>query len=255
MKIGISLSGGGVRGVAHIGILKALEELGLTIQVISGTSAGSLVGCLYASGLKPDEIFNLIKEMSILKSVRPAWAFTGLFTMDGLKEILYQNIKVDNFSSLKIPLTVAATNIRNGTAHYFSEGPLISSVVASCSIPVIFNPVTINDNLYVDGGLVDNLPVKPIRDRCDIVIGSHCNHVSNDFDIKNFKTVLERSMLIAIQSNIKYSRELCDVFIEPPRLDRFSSLDLSKVQDIFDFSYNFTKENFLPHHFQVQKSA
>lgn len=255
MKTGIVLSGGGARGVAHLGVLKALDELGVVIDCISGTSAGALAGALYAQGLKPDAIFELIRKMGLFNSVRPAWARTGLLNMDGMKELLQKNIPVNTFNSLKIPLTVAATDIRKGQVCYFSEGELIPAILASCSIPAIFNPVSFNGNLYVDGGLVDNLPVKPIRKKCDFIIGSHCNHISPDVDVSNIKLVIERSLLVAIYSNTEISRGMCDVFIEPPRMDRFSSLDLSKVQEIFDFSYRFTIQNFLPHHFQKNKAA
>jgi NTE family protein len=255
MKTGLVLSGGGARGVAHLGVLKALDELGIVIDCISGTSAGALAGALYAQGLSPDAIFGLVKNMGLFNSVRPAWARTGLLNMDGMKELLQKSIPVNNFNGLKIPLTVAATDIRKGQVHYFTAGELIPAILASCSIPAIFNPVSFNGNLYVDGGLVDNLPVKPIRKQCDFIIGSHCNHISPDVDVSNIKLVIERSLLVAIYSNTEISRGMCDAFIEPPRMDRFSSLDLSKVQEIYDFSYRFTIQNFLPHHFQKNTAA
>lgn len=255
MKRGLVLSGGGARGIAHIGILKALDEMKITFDFISGTSAGSIIGALYAAGHKPDHIFELVKNLSIFKSVRPAFAWTGLLTLDGLKELLLKNIPENKFESLKIPLTVAATDLRNGRLHYFTSGELSTAIVASSSIPAIFNPVQLNGNLYVDGGLLDNLPVRPIRQQCDFIVGCHCNHVSPDFDVTNLKLVVERSLLIAIQANTEISRNLCDLFIEPPRMDRFSSLDLSKAQEIFEFGYRFTKQNFMPHHFEKSAAA
>lgn len=255
MKTGLVLSGGGARGVAHLGVLKALDELGVVIDRISGTSAGALVGALYAQGLKPDAIFQLIKGISFLKSVRPAWALTGVFNMDGIRELLQKKIPHNSFDELSIPLTVVATDIRKGQVHYFTEGELIPTILASCSIPAIFNPISFKGNLYVDGGLVDNLPVKPIRKQCDFIIGSHCNHISPEVDVTNVKSVVERSLLVAIYSNTEVSRGLCDVFIEPPRMDRFSSLDLGKIQEVYDFSYRFTIQNFLPHHFQKSTAA
>jgi NTE family protein len=255
MKRGLVLSGGGARGIAHIGVLKALDEMEIKFHRISGTSAGAIVGALYASGYKPDSIFKMVKDLSIFKSVRPAFAWTGLLTMDGIKELLLKNIPENDFAKLKIQLTVAATDIRKGKIRYFSEGELIPAIVSSCSIPAIFNPVSVEGNLYVDGGLLDNLPVKPIRSECDFIVGSHCNHISPDFDVKNIKLVVERSLLISIYANTEVSRSLCDVFIEPPRMDRFSSLDLSKAEEIFEFSYRFTKQNFLPHHFEKNKAA
>lgn len=255
MKRGLVLSGGGARGIAHVGVLKALDEMEVKFHRISGTSAGAIVGALYACGYKPDHIFELVKNLSIFKSVRPAFAWTGLLTMDGLKDLLLKSIPENDFARLKIPLTVAATDIRKGQIRYFSEGELVPAIVSSCSIPAIFNPVSLEGNLYVDGGLLDNLPVKPIRSECDFIVASHCNHISPDFDVKNIKLVVERSLLISIYANTEVSRGLCDVFIEPPRMDRFSSLDLSKAQEIFEFSYRFTKQNFLPHHFEKSKAA
>ena len=250
MKIGIALSGGGARGVAHIGVLKALEEMGVEISIVSGTSAGSIVGALYAYGYPPDRIFEIVKGLSLVKSVRPAWTWSGLLTMDGLKDLLLQYIPENRFDALKKPLIVAATEIRKGQLHYFNEGELIPAIVCSCSIPAVFNPVTYNGGTYVDGGLFDNLPVRPIKDRCDLLIGSHCNHIGSEFDIKNLKTVIERSLLLAINANTQISRNLCDVVIEPPQMDRYSSFEIAKAQEIFEAGYHFTRKNFLPHHFQ-----
>lgn len=255
MKIGLVLSGGGARGVAHIGVLKALDEMSIQFSITAGTSAGSIVASLYSYGYKPDEIFDIIKNLSIFKSVSPAWAWAGLLKMDGLEALLIKYIPENNFNALRIPLTVAATEIRKGVTHYFSEGELIPAIVSSCSVPAVFNPVSFKGGLYVDGGLLDNLPVLPIRDKCDFIVGSHCNHISSEFDPKNVKLVIERSLLMAISSNTLVSRKMCDVFIEPTRMDRFSSFDIGKAQEIFDFGYQFTRQNFMPHHFQKQATV
>ncbi len=250
MRLGIVLSGGGARGIAHIGVLKALDEMGVKFSIMSGTSAGAIIASLYSYGYKPDEIFEIVKNLSIFRSVSPAWAWAGLLKMDGLEMLLRKHISENNFSALKIPLTIAATEIRKGRIHYFTEGELIPAIVSSCSIPAVFNPVNFNGGLYVDGGLLDNLPVLPIRDKCDFIIGSHCNQISPEFDAKNLKVVIERSLLMAISSNTLASRQMCDVVIEPSRMDRFSGFDIGKAKEIFDFGYQFTKHNFLPHHFQ-----
>lgn len=255
MRTGLVLSGGGARGVAHIGVLKALDEMGIKFSIASGTSAGSIVAALYAYGYTPDEIFGIVKNLSIFKSVSPAWTWAGLLKMDGLESLLRKHIPENKFSALKMPLTVAATEIRKGHIHYFDEGELIPAIVSSCSIPAVFNPVSFNGGLYVDGGLLDNLPVLPIRDKCDFIVGSHCNHINSEFDAKSLKVVIERSLLMAVSANTQVSRQMCDVFIEPTHMDRFSSFDIGKAQEIFDFGYQFTKHNFLPHHFQKNTVA
>jgi len=255
MKIGLVLSGGGARGVAHIGVIKALLEMGVKIDMVSGTSAGSIVGALFAKGLSPEEILAAASGLSLFRSARPAWAWSGLLTMEGLKVLMNKHIPENDFKALKIPLTVAATEVRLGQIHYFTEGELIPAIVSSCSIPAVFNPVSFGDHLYVDGGLLDNLPVRPIREKCDFIIASHCNHIDTAYDERSLRAIIERSLLLAITANTTASRMQCDVVIEPPKLGRFSSLDMSKARDIYDAGYKYTKENYLPHHFQKSRVA
>ncbi len=244
MKIGIVLSGGGARGISHVGILKALDEFGVTLSCIAGTSAGSIVGALYSYGYSPDRILEMIVSTSFFKSVRPAWAWTGLLNLDGLQQVLLKYIPENDFSALKIPMTIAATEMKEGKIHYFSTGELIQTIKASCCVPAVFNPVKLNDGLYVDGGILDNLPAKPIRSQCDLLIGSHCNYISSEFDVKNFRSVIERSLLMAIHGNTIISKSMCDVLIEPPEVGKVSGFDMSKAKQLFDIGYQYTKANF-----------
>jgi NTE family protein len=255
MKIGLALSGGGARGIAHIGVIKAMEEIGVKPDVISGTSAGSIVAVLYSAGMKPDDIFEVVSHLSIFRSVKMAWAWSGLLKMEGLQALLTKYVPDNTFESLKIPLTVAATEIRLGEIRYFSSGELAPAVISSCSIPGIFDPVHFDGKLYVDGGLLDNLPARPIRDKCDFLIGSHCNHLTVDYDEHSLRAVIERSMLITVSANTTASRLLCDLVIEPPHMARFTVFEMGKAREIYDAGYKYTKENFLPHHFQKNRVA
>jgi NTE family protein len=244
MKAGLVLSGGGARGISHIGVIKALEEIGIKFNCISGTSSGAIVGALYSAGYTPDQIIDIILSTKIFRSMRPAWSWTGLLTIDVLKDTLLKHLPENNFSALKIPLTVATTDIKRGKSVYFSEGELIPAILASCCVPAVFNPVQLDGGVYVDGGLMDNLPAKVIRDRCDLLIGSHCNYISNDFDLKNIRSVIERSLLIAINGNTTVSKSYCDILIEPPGVGGYSGLDLRKAKELFETGYRFVKENF-----------
>jgi NTE family protein len=223
--------------------------------VLSGTSAGSIVGVLYASGMKPDEIFDVVSHLSIFKSVKIAWAWSGLLKMEGLQALLTKYIPDNTFESLKIPLTVAATEIRLGEIRYFSSGELSPAIISSCSIPGVFDPVHFNGRLYVDGGLLDNLPARPLRDKCDFLIGSHCNHLTAEYNEHSLKSVIERSMLITISSNTTASRATCDLVIEPPHMSRYSVFEMGRAQEIYDSAYKYTKENFFEHHFQKNRVA
>lgn len=244
MKIGLVLSGGGARGISHIGVIKGLEELGVKVSVLAGTSAGSIVGSLYAYGYSPDRILEEVLATKLFRSMRPAWTWTGLLSIEGISATMLRLMPENSFDALKIPLTVAATEIRKGRPEYFSSGELIPAVLASCCIPAVFNPIHINDGVYVDGGLMDNLPAKTIRDQCDLLIGSHCNYISGDFDLKNFRSVIERSLLIAINGNTMISKSLCDILIEPPDVGSFSGMEIGRAKDLFEAGYRFVIDNF-----------
>lgn len=253
MTIGLTLSGGGARGISHLGVLQALDELGIKPSVISGTSAGSLMGSLYAYGHKPSKILEIVKKVSIFKSVRPSWTWMGLLSMDGLKRVLMENMPENSFEALKIPFTVAATDLKQGISEYFSSGELIHPVVASACVPGFFSPVAINGNIYVDGGVLDNLPAKCIRNQCDFLVGVNCNPISTDFDARNLKTVIERSMLMAINTNTSISKSYCDLLIEPPGLSHISGFEIGKAKDIFDIGYEYAIKHYTASDFEMKR--
>lgn len=251
MKTGLVLSGGGARGICHLGVIKALEEFGVSIDCIAGTSAGSITGCLYSYGYKPDEIVKMISETSLTRSLKLAWTWTGLLSLDGLRDIFLKYIPENDFKALKIPVTIAATEIKKGRIEYFTQGELIPAILASSCVPAVFNPVQYNGGLYVDGGVLDNLPVKAIYDQCQFIIGSHCNFIRSDVDLKSFRSVIERSLLMAISGNTTVSKTLCHVLIEPPDVGRYTGFDLGKAKEIFEVGYRYTKDNFTADQFRL----
>lgn len=244
MKYGLALSGGGARGVVHLGVIKALEELGIEISVIAGTSAGSIVGSLYAYGHSPEEIFKIINTTSFFKSVRPAWTWAGLLRLDGLRDALLKQMPENSFDVLKRGLIVAATDLVKGKPAYFTEGELIPAILASSCVPGIFSPVEFNGSYYVDGGLMDNFPVSVLVEQCDFIIGSHCNPIADGFDKRNLKAIVERSLLLAINGNTSNSKKLCNVFIEAPGMGNISGFELARAEDMFLIGYEYTIKNF-----------
>ncbi len=246
MKIGLSLSGGGARGIVHLGVIKALEEGSFKPSIISGTSAGAICGALYCSGYSPDQALAIIKKTNLFWSVRPALAWTGLLKMDSIGDILAKHLPNDSFESLEIPLVVAATDLEKGKTVYFKKGELIGPVLASSCVPVVFNPYKFKKRTFVDGGILDNLPVKPLKNKCDYIIGIHCNPLLLSQLPSNARGVFERMMLMAINNGIKKNKKRCDLVIEPPELAVYSATDLGKAEEIFEIGYRYTKETVLP---------
>ena len=232
-KIGISLSGGGSRGIVHLGILKALDEAKIKLSMVTGTSAGSIVGVFYCSGYSPDNIMEIIRDTKLIKYVRPAISFSGLLKLERIIPIFQKYIKHDNFESLSIPLIVAATDVRHGKNAYLGSGELIKSVLASCAVPVIFEPIRLNGEVYIDGGILNNLPVEPLIGHCDIIIGSNCNPISENYEPGNMRSLMERSLLMAIGVNTYLKKGNCHLFLEPEALKPFGGFDFSKaISDI-----------------------
>jgi NTE family protein len=140
-----------------------------------------------------------------------------------------------------------------GRPDYFSSGELIPAILASCCVPAVFNPVQFNGNVYVDGGLMDNLPARSIHDDVDFLIGSHCNYITPEFNLVNFRSIIERSALIAVNGNTMISKKLCHLLIEPPEVGKFSGMDLGRAKDLFTAGYEFTKSTFSARDFELKK--
>lgn len=240
-KIGIALSGGGSRGIVHVGILKALDEAGLKVNMVTGTSAGAIVGAFYCSGYSPDNIMEIIRETKLIKYVRPAISFTGLLKLETIDSIFRKYIKVDRFEALNIPLVVAATNVGKGVNAFFHDGPLIRSVLASCAVPVIFEPIQLNGDYYIDGGILNNMPVEPLVGHCDIILGSNCNPIDGNYKTGNMRSLLERSLLMAISVNTHAKKSMCDFVLEPDGLKKYGGFDFSKSDEIFKIGYYYGK--------------
>jgi NTE family protein len=241
-KIGLVLSGGGARGFAHLGVIKALNEAGIYPDIVSGTSAGALVGVLYADGYTPEEILNIMNGGSRLDFMRPALPREGLLQINAVMKILKSFLRAKNFNELKIPLYVSATDLNNGKAVYFSEGELIDPVIASASIPVLFQPVKINDISYVDGGVLDNLPVRPIEDQCKILIGSFVNPVGFMEKVSGLISIAERTFMLSMSKEIYEKARKFDLFIAPPELRNYKILDPEKSIELFNIGYNATNQ-------------
>jgi len=239
MKIGLALSGGGIRGVAHLGVIKALEENGFAFSHVSGVSAGSIIGAFYCHGYTPEEILEIIEKTSLYKIVRPAISWRGLLKLDKVIDEFKSYFKEDSFESLEKPLHVSATDVTNGTTKFFSEGPLLRTVLASSSIPVVFDPVKIDETYYIDGGILNNLPVEPLKVTCDRVVGIHTNPVGKTEGSINMKMLMERALLLAINCNIEIRKVQCDLFVEPEGLDRYAVFDIKKTKEIFEIGYEY----------------
>lgn len=240
--IGLALSGGGARGFAHMGALKALEEEGIKPSLLSGVSAGSVVGALYADGYSPEEMIELFVGLSFGDLAQLTLPRLGFFKIDNFRKFLRKHLHAKRLEDLELPLLITATNLDKGTSVTFDSGNLLDIITASCCIPVIFSPIEIEGEMYVDGGVLRNFPVAPIRTMCNKVVGVNVNpFVSNSCDRKVI-SIAERSFNYMMQANTLADMQLCDILIETNEVEQFNIFDLDNIRAIADLGYEDTKQ-------------
>jgi NTE family protein len=250
-KIGLALGAGGARGLAHIIILEAFEELNIKPHIISGSSIGAIVGAAYASGMLVSEIKESIEELLVSKNIKLfefykksdvfkiidlldiSLSTTGVFKGDKFIDFYKSKIKTYRFSNLEIPLKIVATEYWNKKEHHFTSGNLIDVVRASYALPTLFTPLKIGKGLYLDGGMVNPLPYDIIQDECDFVIGVDVSSKKgiNSHEVPNALDTLFASFQIMqnsiLSQKLKISQPdiLLEIDIKDVRMFEFNKIE------------------------------
>lgn len=225
LEVGLALGGGLARGLAHIGVLEVLEEAGIGLNYIAGTSMGSVVGALYACGLKLPMIHRLAQRISRRNWMDLTFPRKGLIAGEKLEEMLYMLTGRRSFSDLAIPLAVVAVDLISGERMVLREGSVARAVRASCAIPGIFSPVKIDDRVLVDGGVLQRVPASAVREMgADLVIAVDVGMNMGDYKLDHIFDVLSRSIDIMSREIHQSQKEDADVLIIPD-VDDIGSFD------------------------------
>jgi NTE family protein len=255
MKIGLALGGGGVRGLAHIAVLEALDEFGLKPAVLAGTSMGAIIGALYASGMHGKEIRGKVNRHLVLKN--DTWrqllekktdllkwvnAFSiefsrgGLINTQGFLKFLLTEIQKNTFEELEIPLLVIAADYWTAEEVVFQSGELQPAIQASMAVPGIFRPVSINDRVLIDGGTVNLVPYDHLWGRSDFTIAVNVCRArkSGRQEVPNaLESVLgtfDIMQTAALLAKMKYRKPDIYVHLE---IQGMRMLDFSRVEEVF----------------------
>jgi NTE family protein len=240
-KTGLVLSGGGTRGFAHLGVIAALNEKGIYPEVISGTSAGAIVGAFIAGQKSPEETMKIFKKGWFFQYTKLNLPVNGLLKLDGLREIIEEEVKYKNIEDLPVPFYVSVANMNKGAVEYKNSGPLGKTVLASTSIPVLFAPVEINGQYYVDGGLMDNIPIEPIKNDCEQLIVVNISPLNPREKFKNLIQIASRTFYMSVNANMNQVHKYATVFIEPEGIDNYDILSRSHADELFELGYNSLK--------------
>ncbi len=245
MQTGLVLSGGGTKGMAHAGALQYFDEIGLKIDLLAGASAGAMVAALYAGGYSPEEILRIFQKESFFSTSSITFSKPGIVDSSKLANTFARYFDEDDFSTLKIPLYVSATNMLKASADLFHEGPLIAPILASSAFPLVVAPVEINGQLYNDGGIMNHFPVEVAREHCDKVVGIYLTPVGEieKKQYRSLRAVVERTFRLGRHASSVYKFGMCDVLINPDKLADFGTFELSdkKMQQLFDIGYEAAK--------------
>lgn len=245
-KIGLVLSGGGVRGMAHVGVIRAMEQFGIDAQLISGSSVGALVAALYANGNSVAEMISFFKETPLFRYNFLTILKPGLVNTERYIDIFKGYFPEDSFESLARELHVVATNLQKGEEEFFNSGELIRPLLASAALPPVFTPVSINDCLYGDGGIMNNFPLEPIQNSVDFMIGSNVS-VIKQVEKKNIRTSLQlasRTSALMIYAINRAKITQCDLIIEPMELDQIGVLDKAGIEKAYVIGYEHAVKKF-----------
>jgi len=215
--IGVALGGGFARGMAHIGVLKVLEQEGIPVRIIAGTSVGALIGACYCSGLSIAELEKVARSVRFTTFARWTVSRYGFASNDRMMQFLNRTLKVKTFEELRIPLGITATDFNTGEGVVFHSGSMVDPVRASCAYPGMFLPVEIRGRWLVDGMLSHPVPTSPLHEMgADRIIAVHLRgQWSKDGAPRHLFDVIGQSFAIAQDQMSHLWRGAADVIVEP----------------------------------------
>ncbi len=234
-KIGLALGSGGARGFAHLGVLKVLEDEKIPIDLVAGSSMGSLVAAFYCSGHDLENLYRLANTFRSKFFVDLSVPRMGFIAGEKIKQFVKLFTHQKQLEDLNIPLTIVATDIVRGERFVFTTGPIDVAVRASISIPGIFVPEKVGDRLLVDGGVIDRVPATVVREMgADVVIGVDVSQVKRNAEINTIYDVIMQSIDILQSEVLRYSVSTADVLMSP-KVDQFSGKTYQQAAEIIRF--------------------
>jgi len=244
LPIGLALSGGTAKSVFHIGVVKALLEAHIPVRYVAGTSGGSIVAVIFASGAGIAEMERIATSMSWWKLASIRLSKLGFVSSEPIEKFIDGILPNRRFEDLSLPCVVTATNLVTGKCHRFSSGPIAPVVRASCSIPQIYSPVYIDDKYYVDGGLSEYLPSPSVRTfGAQFTIGVNLNNKAEEYHrTRNMLHLIMQVTSMIAKQNINASLLQTDYLIHP-RLDEYSAFDFSVAEELMEIGYVMARRN------------
>ncbi len=243
-ELGMVLSGGGARGLGHVGVLRALAEAGIEPQVLAGTSSGAIVAALYAAGYSPEEMLEFFVEKNPFRISKLALVKPGLFDTEKVVADFFEYFPEDSFEALGKPIFLTATDLVEARPEIFAAGRLIPAILASASTPLVFAPTEIDGHWYSDGGITNNFPTEPLVGHCDFIVGVYASPLRSieAGTLKSSLAVSQRALEIGMYYNSQHKFHQCDVLVLPAELSRYGTFDTKHFAEIMEVGYRAARD-------------
>lgn len=245
--LGLVMSGGGVKGMVHAGVLQFFKEERIKLDVMAGASVGALVGAMYAAGKEPKEIRDFFINTSLFNTDHITFRKPGLLDISKFRKHFEKIFPDDSFEALSVPLYVTATEITEGELHIFTKGSIIDAILASSAFPLVFTPMEINGKLYLDGGILNHFPADLLNDRCERMVGIFLSPVEamKQKDLKSMTSIIERTFRLGRLATSRDKLGMVDLLINPKELVHYNTFTIrnNTYRKLFDLGYQYAQQN------------
>lgn len=248
-NIAIALGGGVARGAFHLGVLDFCEQHQIDIKAYSGSSIGSIISASHASGVKAKEQLKIFSSNELKESIKFNYFRSGLLKIDPTNKIVNELLPIKNIEDIPKPLWISAYDVKKRELHYFNQGDTLSLCMGSSALIPVFKPISYKDMLLIDGGLFDNLPIKPLENQgyeiyaVDLFAKEHKHKESK----KRFNPIsfFKKNIFKQLHSNYKYSMENTHQYLGTHHIKNFSLFTFSELEDCFKLGFKEAQKHFL----------
>ncbi|KIM06880.1 MAG: patatin [Sulfurovum sp. FS06-10] len=237
MKISLVLSGGAARGAFHLGVLQALIEHNIEIHAISGSSIGAIIATSFAAGVSPKQQLQLFKSKAFKKTLKFNGFQKGLLKIDQKKEILKELIPLENLEDATIKLHITTIDLESGEIIRFTKGKAISLCIASSAIVPLFKPITYQNYKLVDGGIMDNLPLTPLKQYGLPIVAVNLHPMEKIEIKKSLWSIIKRTILLVWYASVQNQIKECNYYITNKTLSTYSIFSFKKLDELFELGY------------------
>ncbi len=236
MNVTITLSGAAVRGAFHLGVLQAIDDLHVNISALCGASSGALIAASYASGVSPKEQLELFKSQAFRKSIRFNFFKNGIFKINENDTIYDTLLPKKNFEELTVAVYVNTVDLREGKMHTINSGDIKTACLGSTAVAPLFEPIEHQGMLLVDGGFMDNFPIRPLKQHGLPIIGVNAMPITAK-QPQGIWNITKRSLFMLTQSHVVNQIEQCDYYITSDKLARYSLFKFKYIDELFALGY------------------